>query len=570
MSLSFKTSSVTVGDLLSASNIFRMPVFQRPYSWNEETALELFGDIIDAMERPGRGRFSYFLGPIILSRKSAKAPFEVVDGQQRLVTLTAILAVLRDLLPEGEVQQELQDTIKRPPKAVRGLEEAPRIKLRDIDQESLAAWVHEPGGTHHLPDDGPTEASDRLLAAILAIKSEIGIVDDRYIQRLANFILTKCLFLQIGATTLDDAYILFRSFNSRGLALNDLDIIRAELVGTTDDYEPQLAEQIAQCWDHIQSEIGHDEFFTYVKTIIFLVAPQSRETELRHSVRAILRVPSTAVKFKQCLTFFLAAYDGLDNANLDFGPSSATINRVIHCLKNLPFDDWRAPTLIWLARKPNASDTFKFVSALEALAIGIMILGKTKSQTAKRFHSVLTEVLDGVALGHTGKLQLTNMELSKIRDTLFAPVPVRKKFVRHLLLRLNVEALDKSITPYFPSDATVEHILPQRPRATSYWVRAFPDPKVRKYCCGLLGNYALLTASLNAKAKNDDFVAKRKAIFALSNVNMFPLTGNLVTFDTWTEADINRRHGDMLSLLGSMLGVPFHWPGLTLANVAAE
>jgi hypothetical protein len=364
--LSFKSNSVTVGDLLSGSNIFRMPIFQRPYSWNEETALELLGDIIDAMDRSERGRSSYFLGPIILSRKSTKTAFEVVDGQQRLVTLTAILAVLRDLLSEGDLRDELQETIKRPARAARDLEEAPRIELRDIDQDSMAVWIQEPGGTHHLPDDGPTEATDRLLASLVGIKGDIGVVDERYVQRLANFVLTKCHFLQISAATLDDAYLLFRSLNSRGQALNELDIIRAELMGTTDHYEPQLAEQIAQCWDQIQSEIGHDEFFTYVKTIISLVAPQAADNELRHLIRAILRVPSTAVAFRKYLTFFLVSYEGLDNATLDFGPSSTAINRLVHCLKNLPFDDWRGPALVWLARKPTASDTLLFFRLLRA------------------------------------------------------------------------------------------------------------------------------------------------------------------------------------------------------------
>ena len=119
MPLSFKTNTVTVGDLFSGSNIFRMLIFQRPFSWNEETALELLGDIVDAMDRSERGRSSYFLGPIILSRKSTKAALDVVDGQQRLVTLTAILAVLRDLLSEGELRDELQETIERPAKTAR-------------------------------------------------------------------------------------------------------------------------------------------------------------------------------------------------------------------------------------------------------------------------------------------------------------------------------------------------------------------------------------------------------------------------------------------------------------------
>jgi uncharacterized protein with ParB-like and HNH nuclease domain len=49
MPLSFETQTMTVGELFSGSNVFRMPIFQRPYSWDEETALELFGDIDQAM-----------------------------------------------------------------------------------------------------------------------------------------------------------------------------------------------------------------------------------------------------------------------------------------------------------------------------------------------------------------------------------------------------------------------------------------------------------------------------------------------------------------------------------------
>ena len=81
----------------------------------------------------------------------------------------------------------------------------------------------------------------------------------------------------------------------------------------------------------------------------------------------------------------------------------------------------------------------------------------------------------------------------------------------------------------------------------------------------MLGNYALLTASLNSKAKNSEFKLKRKAIFAMSSVNMFPLTGNLATFNSWTEADIERRHGEMLSMLSSVLGMPLYWQGMRAA-----
>jgi hypothetical protein len=49
---------------------------------------------------------------------------------------------------------------------------------------------------------------------------------------------------------------------------------------------------------------------------------------------------------------------------------------------------------------------------------------------------------------------------------------------------------------------------------------------------------------------------------------MFPLTANLATFDTWTEDDISRRQGDMLTLLSSILGISLPWSGIK--NLAAE
>ena len=205
----------------------------------------------------------YLLGPIIVARSSSSSPLDVVDRQQRLVTLSAIFAILRDLLADGAIRAELQDCLRPPERALRGLPEEARVRLRPIDHEQFEAWVQRPGGTLALPDDGPTDASDRLLAVLDAIKADIGRVDTAYVERLAHYILNDCYVVRIQARNLDDAYVLFRSLNSRGLPLNELDIVRAELVGA--NYEPQLAASIAECWDSIQAESGHNEFLTYVR-----------------------------------------------------------------------------------------------------------------------------------------------------------------------------------------------------------------------------------------------------------------------------------------------------------------
>ena len=115
----------------------------------------------------------------------------------------------------------------------------------------------------------------------------------RYVEDVAKFILNNCHVVRVQAQNLDDAYVLFRSLNSRGLPLNELDIVRAELIGA--NYDPDLAESIADCWDNIQSEIGHDEFLTYVRTVISLIKPKATNSDLREVLRELLREPEAAV-----------------------------------------------------------------------------------------------------------------------------------------------------------------------------------------------------------------------------------------------------------------------------------
>jgi hypothetical protein len=500
MPLSFETKTLTVGELFSGSNVFRMPIFQRPYSWDEQTALELYDDIYQASERSS----GYFLGPLIVARSGGNKPFDVVDGQQRLVTLSVIFAILRDLASASDLQQELQEVLWRPQRAARQLNDSPRVRLRDFDQDSMQQWVQVLGSTLGLPDEGGNESTRRLLSAIKAIQAEIGSVRNSFVSKLATFILTKCKFVRITAQSLDEAYILFRSFNSRGMPLNELDIIRAELVGST-EYDPKLAEEIAECWDHIQLEIGHEGFLVYVRTIASMFYANAHKEELGTIIRRILRNQETGRKFKEFLVRFVAAYSALEDADTDFGESSQPINRIVHYLRNLPFDYWRTPALLWLAREPTANDTLEFFNRLESLALVLLITGKRKPQIASRFRAIAADVLRTDVLGEVSNLTLTNTEKAQVRSLLGAPIPKRRKFLMHLLLRMNCELLHEDLTPHFSSDATLEHVLPQKPASDSEWMIHFPDAGERKKYCELMGNYALLTASVNGKANNPTF-----------------------------------------------------------------
>ena len=89
---------------------FRVPDYQRPYAWTEKETEDLLEDIrseIDSEPRRGEDGPSYFLGSIVLMKEAEKNPTsDIVDGQQRLTTLTILLSVLRDLLSDEDDEDD--------------------------------------------------------------------------------------------------------------------------------------------------------------------------------------------------------------------------------------------------------------------------------------------------------------------------------------------------------------------------------------------------------------------------------------------------------------------------------
>lgn len=137
----------TIGELLQAEFAYRIPGYQRPYAWPRERALQLLDDIVASLERgrrQGRKGADYYLGNVIVSRPEASPVADIVDGQQRLITLTILLALLRD---RGGA---LAGVAAR---AIADASGAPRVRPRDQDATFLLEFAQLPGATARLPDE---------------------------------------------------------------------------------------------------------------------------------------------------------------------------------------------------------------------------------------------------------------------------------------------------------------------------------------------------------------------------------------------------------------------------------
>ena len=121
--------------VLSNSEVYSIPKYQRPYSWSEENAQELIDDTFSAFLN---NEEEYFIGSVILIKNAGIS--EVVDGQQRLTTITLLFAKLRDLIGKIEAKNEIQNRIL-PLDAFTGKPTTPRLLVREQDQNFFKKYI---------------------------------------------------------------------------------------------------------------------------------------------------------------------------------------------------------------------------------------------------------------------------------------------------------------------------------------------------------------------------------------------------------------------------------------------
>ncbi|CAM1657347.1 Domain of unknown function DUF262 [Bartonella apis] len=105
-----KAQEKSLNSILNGDYIFSVPSYQRPYSWTEDNAAELFDDLFDAYQNKTSEDDSYFLGSLVLKKDPRKPNSDIIDGQQRLTTITILLAILRDQLASTKEDQPASPT----------------------------------------------------------------------------------------------------------------------------------------------------------------------------------------------------------------------------------------------------------------------------------------------------------------------------------------------------------------------------------------------------------------------------------------------------------------------------
>lgn len=535
----------TLSGMLAAGEQLTMPPYQRSYSWNESEALDLINDLREASETG----VAHFIGAVVLVRSQEDGTLEIVDGQQRLTTLTILLAVLRDMAPDKAEADKLHALIADGARPVLGEQANWRLTLNDVDGHFFRETIQTRGTSLNLEDDpGESESQRRITANTAAIISALKAMTPAQRSALSETTRNGCMLVRVVVSDRDSGFRVFRVLNTRGKAPNAHDIIKTELFERA-KLNLDEAKIYAEQWAEHEATLGGGAFDKLLQHIRSIYDKQHKGDLLAGFRKAVLGKITARDFLDRILPLYVDAYKEILTGDVKLGAHSETVTTYLHRLRTLEHSGWRAPALKYLVeRRNNAKTAPEFFRRLERLGFMIQLIIHDRDQRTKRYRKVMDAVAsDRQLFARNGPLIVTRDEARRIKDRLlgrFATFGQR----RSMALRINA-ALEGGKTLPPESDATVEHVLPRNIQADSYWLTTWPDPAKRRELCDTLGNFILLPNKVNQKAGRMDYRAKKEIYFNGGGGVHFALTRDLEHQDAWTADIVKKRTKDLADIL---------------------
>jgi len=253
-----KATEAKLLEFLKKSPQFVIPIYQRTYSWTEKECGQLWDDIL----RTGQNDeiTAHFVGSIVYVEKglyqvSSQSPLLVIDGQQRLTTVTLLIEALARVLGDSEPLDGFSAKKLRNYYLLNPLEEGERrykLILSQTDNTSLKAVLDQ--------SSKPKESSIRLEANFDFFKERVA--ESKHDLAVICKGLAKLIIVDVSLNRdQDNPQLIFESLNSTGRELSQADLIRNFiLMGLEHELQSKLYEQY---WRPMETDFGQEGYATY-------------------------------------------------------------------------------------------------------------------------------------------------------------------------------------------------------------------------------------------------------------------------------------------------------------------
>lgn len=533
------------------------PRFQRDYSWGETEWEDLWQDILGTVAEGGEP--AHYMGYLVLQTSDDKQ-FDVIDGQQRLTTLSLIvLAALKTLKRLADEGSDPDNTRAR----LDGLRQTyvgyldpvtliPRSKLtlnRNNDgyyQTYLVPLVDQ------LPQRGFKASEHSLRKAFewfeRRLRDHIRAAADpgQSVAQLIDTMSDRLFFTVITVADELNAYKVFETLNARGVRLSATDLLKNYLFSVLhrDGQHEHEMRALDDRWERIVGRLGAESFPDFLRVHWISRSDFVRQADLFKTIRG--RITGRGDVFG----LIAGMEEDMDTYLALISPDSATWPAATRAhAQTLRMFSVRQPFPLVLAARRRLSDgDFEaLLRALVALSFRYNVIGNLQANEQERiYHAEAMRI----ARGESGTLASM---LAGLAGIYVADAPFREAFaakaiatrqtrnnriVRYILVELERQETGADHDP--SSEAlSIEHICPQNP-APAEWPD-FTDEEVELFVYRL-GNMTLLETGVNREIGNAAFVVKRGA-YAESVYGMTQAVA--MDHGEWTPARIETRQRGM-------------------------
>ncbi|MBZ7940207.1 DUF262 domain-containing HNH endonuclease family protein [Campylobacter sp. LH-2024] len=532
------TETLTLNDLFSKDRTYSVPKYQRNYSWSEDQWEDLWSDIEDLE----KSNYPHFMGSIVLQETKDVKNIDIIDGQQRLSTLSifiaAVIVYIDDLVKkdkdkiDNEKRKEIFNKKYLGYESSTTLKIVPKLTLNKTNNNFFTTYIIN----QNIPDKPTLSDADKsnlLLHKAFdffqkKIKEKFQKEDGKKIAEYVEMIGEQLKFIVIVVQNELDAYVLFQTLNARGAELTAADLLKNYFLSLLKNDFGAL-EQANSIWEDINDKISTEKIPDFLRSVINFQTDLVTKNRLFKEVRKNIKTSKEAFSFISKLHNLSSLYLALQNSNHnswnEFSQQDAKY--YIDILELLRF---KSSLPLLLVAKEKITDDQEFTKILKVCAILSIRYSISKTRTNK-LESNYNKIACNIFYG---KYKNTNeiikaLKLIDIDDNDFkksfsiyskkATSGNNAKIVKFLLVsierHLSGGICDEQI-------ATIEHILPS----------SLNDEKVHK-----LGNYILLEAKYNQQLKNKNFKEKID-IYSKSNFKLAQYVAE--NFKTWDTKSINQ------------------------------
>lgn len=522
MSTTIEINKKSVKEFLDAGKKqkFIIPEYQRPYAWSEDEVQTLFDDIVEYTQE--RIDSPYFLGTIV-SYTNDHNEQEIIDGQQRITTLSLLLRALYTKIEKMDDTKERNNFIGQ-------IEPA----LWETDELSGEANKSKTLIESRVYESEYNEILNNILSTGLCDKDSKDNYTKNYLlcqklidqyakdeplnfYHLINNILNKAIVLPIKADSQDTALTIFSTLNDRGLPLSDADIFKAKIYNNIKDSEAR--NDFIQKWQELSAGAEYAGESIQKLFYYYMFYLRAKENDKKTTTPGLRKYYSSSNFFRlydlelmDNLRLILNFWSVVNNKEVIDGEnwsSNFEILKVLDILTSYPNEFWKYPVInYYLSYKDSVKFEDKFLLFLRKLFVNLCsryIVTPTINAVKQNILNLNADIINS----DEPKVEFKAVDKNIIREQLKNP---HRNVVRMLLKLL---AYDNNLQDeLLPEKWEIEHILPSKWQ-NSYFLNSSEEEvnDVIEH----LGNKIPFEKRLNIIASNGYF-EKKKELYRKSKI----------------------------------------------------